>query len=235
MIPFLSCAKSLLFWVIKHFVHSDFREHFQRMKPLDRLLFLIIHGLDRSGMEWHRFPVFFGLAYLLARRHLHYHYTLLNVGKNQAGERFNPAEFPYRTANGKFNDPSNEDAGSIESFFGRNIAPLDCRKGLLKPNPMKVATKLLARKRFIDTGKQLNLIAVSWIQFMTHDWMDHLESTQQIELKASEKVANQCPLRSFKFYKTERVNTGLDNIKEGQWRIQGCFGGSREPPRFGKK
>ncbi|KAJ0564103.1 putative heme peroxidase superfamily, heme peroxidase, animal-type [Helianthus annuus] len=98
---------------------------------------------------------------------------------------------------------------------------------------MKVATKLLARKRFIDTGKQLNLIAVSWIQFMTHDWMDHLESTQQIELKASEKVANQCPLRSFKFYKTERVNTGLDNIKEGQWRIQGCFGGSREPPRDG--
>ncbi|KAJ0818061.1 hypothetical protein HanPI659440_Chr00c04g0712611 [Helianthus annuus] len=204
MIPFLSCAKSLLFWVIKHFVHADFREHFQRMKPLDRLLFLrciaanqnflikghhkvflstsyiywsdsfkkkintfifknpinscdrvvnrpswlllvprerciidfdsyfvqIIHGLDRSGMEWHRFPVFLGLAYLLARRHLHYHYTLLNVGKNQAGERFNPAEFPYRTANGKFNDPSNEDAGSIESFFGRNIAPLDCRKGV---------------------------------------------------------------------------------------------------------
>lgn len=51
---------------------------------------------------------------------------------------------------------------------------------LLTPNPMVVATKLLARKQFIDTGKQLNLIAQSWIQFMIHEWIDHLESSQEV-------------------------------------------------------
>ncbi|XP_076945227.1 alpha-dioxygenase PIOX-like [Bidens hawaiensis] len=85
---------------------------------------------------------------------------------------------------------------------------------------MEVATKLMARKEFIDTGKQLNLIAVSWIQFMTHDWMDHLESTEQFELKASyENAVYQCPLNSFKFYKTKKVDTGLDDIKEGHLNI----------------
>ncbi|XP_076954362.1 alpha-dioxygenase PIOX-like [Bidens hawaiensis] len=221
MIPFLSCAKSLLFSVIKHLlVLADFHEIFQRMRPVDRLLFLIIHGLDRSGMKWHRFPVFLGLAYLSIRRHLHFKCSLINVGKNSGGVRFNPADFPYRTADGKYNDPSDEAAGSIESFFGRNMPPLDQRKGLLKPTPMEVATKLMERKEFIDTGKQLNLIAVSWIQFMTHDWMDHLESTEQFELKASyENAAYQCPLNSFKFYKTKKVDTGLDDIKEGHLNI----------------
>ena len=51
---------------------------------------------------------------------------------------------------------------------------------LLKPDPMMVATKLLARKQFKHAGKQLNVIAASWIQFMIHDWMDHLESTKQV-------------------------------------------------------
>ena len=45
---------------------------------------------------------------------------------------------------------------------------------------MVVATKLLARRKFIDTGKQFNMIAASWIQFMIHDWIDHLEDTKQV-------------------------------------------------------
>lgn len=51
---------------------------------------------------------------------------------------------------------------------------------LKNPDPMVVATKLLARREFIDTGKQFNMIAASWIQFMIHDWIDHLEDTQQV-------------------------------------------------------
>jgi alpha-dioxygenase len=51
---------------------------------------------------------------------------------------------------------------------------------LRKPDPMVVATKLLARKNFTDTGKQFNMIAASWIQFMIHDWIDHLEDTKQV-------------------------------------------------------
>lgn len=46
---------------------------------------------------------------------------------------------------------------------------------------MVVATKLLARRKLIDTGKQFNMIAASWIQFMIHDWIDHLEDTKQVQ------------------------------------------------------
>ena len=45
---------------------------------------------------------------------------------------------------------------------------------------MVVATKLMARRNFTDTGKQFNMIAASWIQFMIHDWIDHMEDTQQV-------------------------------------------------------
>lgn len=51
---------------------------------------------------------------------------------------------------------------------------------LLDPHPIVVANKLLARSKFIDSGKQFNMIACSWIQFMIHDWIDHLEDTQQV-------------------------------------------------------
>lgn len=41
------------------------------------------------------------------------------------GVRFNAADFPFRTADGKFTDPFNEGAGGEGSFFGRNMPPVD--------------------------------------------------------------------------------------------------------------
>ncbi|KAK4712545.1 hypothetical protein R3W88_007058 [Solanum pinnatisectum] len=86
---------------------------------------------------------------------------------------------------------------------------------LKKPDPMVVEMKLLARRKFIDTGKQLNIIAASWIQFMIHDWIDHMEDTNQMKLDAPKEVASQCPLKSFKLYKSTETPTGLDEIKTG--------------------
>ena len=54
---------------------------------------------------------------------------------------------------------------------------------LLKPDPMVVATKLLERREYKDTEKQFNVIAATWIQFMIHDWIDHLEDTNQVGIK----------------------------------------------------
>lgn len=156
-----------------------------------------------------------GMAYLGLRRHLHQEYNLINVGQTPVGTRFNPADYPYRTADGKFNDPFNEGVGSQYSFIGRNCPPVDQKTKLLKPDPMVVATKLLARRKLIDTGKQFNMIAASWIQFMIHDWVDHLEETNQIELVAPKEVANECPLSSFRFFKTKEVPTGFFEIKTG--------------------
>ncbi|XVE83913.1 hypothetical protein DITRI_Ditri16bG0126300 [Diplodiscus trichospermus] len=91
---------------------------------------------------------------------------------------------------------------------------------LMKPDPMVVATKLLARRGYKDTDKQLNIIAASWIQFMIHDWIDHLEDTNQIELTATDEVASKCPLTSFKFYQTKEFPTGFYEIKTGTKNIR---------------
>ncbi|XP_052195219.1 alpha-dioxygenase PIOX [Diospyros lotus] len=205
--------------LLRLLVHKDFHEALAKMTLTDRLLFLVIHLVDKAGL-WHRLPVILGMLYLAIRRHLHQQYNLLNVGRTPVGVRFNPADYPYRTADGKFNDPFNEGAGSELSFFGRNMLPVDQKAKLLKPDPMVVVTKLLARRRLIDTGKQFNVLAASWIQFMIHDWVDHLEDTNQVELTAPRSVAKQCPLQSFKFYKTKEVPTGFFEIKKGHLDIR---------------
>ncbi|XP_055960983.1 alpha-dioxygenase PIOX-like [Mercurialis annua] len=215
----MSTLKSLINSQFKLFVHEDFHEIVARMTVLDKFIFLIVHSIDKLGI-WPKLPVFLGMIYLALRRHLHQEYNLVNVGTTPVGVRFNPLDFPYRTDDGKYNDPFNEVAGSEGSFFGRNMAPVDQKKKLKKPDPMVVATKLLARRKFIDTGKQFNIIAASWIQFMIHDWIDHLEDTEQIELKAPREVESQCPLKSFKFYKTKEVPTGFYEIKTGGKNIR---------------
>ncbi|KAJ0053620.1 hypothetical protein Pint_02653 [Pistacia integerrima] len=209
------------------------------MTLIDKFLFLIVHSIDKLGI-WPHLPVFLGLFYLGTRRHLHQEYNLFNVGRTPVGVRFNPADFPYRTADGKYNDPFNE--ASEATFFGRNILPVDQENKLLKPDPMVVATKLLARRSFVDTGKQFNMIAASWRQFMIHDWVDHLEATNQglelawklrfrrielecdsltlVELTAPREVASHCPLAAFKFYKTKEVPTNFYEIKSGYLNIR---------------
>ncbi|XP_019428264.1 PREDICTED: alpha-dioxygenase 1-like [Lupinus angustifolius] len=211
--------KSFVSNVVHQFIHKDFHEAIARMTIIDAFLFFIVHSIDKLA-TWHRLPVFLGLVYLAIRRHLHQEYNLFNVGSTPVGIRFNPFDFPFRTADGKFNDPFNEVAGSQGSFFGRNILPVDQEKTLLKPDPMLVATKLLARRSYKDTGKQFNVIAASWVQFMIHDWIDHLEETSQIELTAPREVASECPLKSFKFYKTKESPTGFYEIKTGSTNIR---------------
>ncbi|PHU27582.1 Alpha-dioxygenase 1 [Capsicum chinense] len=210
----LETLKNLLLSYLRNFIHKDFHATVERMTLIDKISFTMIHFVDTLKM-WHRLPVFLGLFYLAIRRHLHQQYNLINVGRTPTGVRSNPADYPYRTADGKYNDPFNDASGSEFSFFGRNMMPVDQNNELTKPDPMVVATKLLARKKFIDTGKQFNMIAVAWIQFMIHDWIDHLEETQQIELKAPEEVASECPLKSFKFYKSKKTSTGFYEIKTG--------------------
>ncbi|KAJ9540707.1 hypothetical protein OSB04_027213 [Centaurea solstitialis] len=220
---FMSSAISIILSpIFNHFIHGDFHYIFQKMSLIDRILFLIIHGVDKSGIGWYRLPVFLELIYLAIRRRLHDKYNLLNVGKSsRVGVWFNADEVPFRTANGKFNDTVNEGVGGEGSFFGRNMPPVDQKDKLLKPDPMVVATKLLARNKFMDNKKkQFNVIAASWIQFMIHDWIDHLESTKQIELKAPVEVASECPLKSFKFYETKEVPTGSYEIKNGHLNIR---------------
>ncbi|KAL5988254.1 hypothetical protein ACLOJK_036017 [Asimina triloba] len=191
-----------------------------RMTLIDKLLLFVIQFVDRLGIQWHRLPVFLGLLYLAIRRYLFEQYNLINVGKAPSGLRHNPASLPFRTANGKYSDPFDPQAGGQGTFFGRNMLPSPQEKKIMKPDPVVVATKLLARRKLIDTGKQFNMIAASWIQFMIHDWIDHLEDTKQIEIRAPPSVASQCPLKEFRFYKTKVEPTGFYEIKEGHINIR---------------
>ncbi|KAH6830227.1 hypothetical protein C2S53_000196 [Perilla frutescens var. hirtella] len=138
------------------------------MTLIDKLIFLVVHFLDKSGIAWHRLPVILGLIYLVLRRHLHEQYNLFNVGQKPAvGPTFDPAAVPFRTADGEFNDPDDKATGSSGSFFGRNVLP----------------------------HKQNN----------------------KIELRAAEEVASQCPLKSFRFYKSKeiQIDNGDNGIKTG--------------------
>ncbi|XP_062111993.1 alpha-dioxygenase PIOX [Humulus lupulus] len=219
-----------------HFVHRDFHGVVSRMSFIDTLLFLVMHSIDKLGI-WHRLPVILGLFYLAIRRHLHQVYNLFNVGETGVGAQFDPVDYPYRTADGEYNDPFNEDTGSQGSIFGRNILPVPQKHKLLRPDPMIVATKLMARRNYKDTGKQFNMIAASWIQFMIHDWVNHLEHTGQVELFAPTEVAGECPLKSFKFFKTKEIsisngssgiNSGSLNTRTPWWDGSVMYGSSKE-------
>ncbi|KAL3629247.1 hypothetical protein CASFOL_026469 [Castilleja foliolosa] len=198
----MTTLNNILFKPLLILIHKDFHETVRSMSLLDKFIFLVVHLVDKFG-TWHRLPVFLGLVYLGLRRHLHENYNLFNVGNKPAKE--------------KFSDPTHND--ETGSFFGRNILPIDQSHKLTKPDPMLVVTKLLARRDLIDTGKQFNMIAAAWIQFMIHDWVDHIENTnQQVELRAPREVANQCPLKSFKFFESREVqiaNDGHNQIKSG--------------------
>ncbi|XP_042961862.1 alpha-dioxygenase 2-like isoform X4 [Carya illinoinensis] len=167
-----------LFSSTSPFIHPQLLQIVAKMTLLDTLLFYVVHFVDKLGI-WHRLPVLLGLAYLGIRRHLHQRYNLLHVGGTY-GRRYNTDEFAYRTADGTCNHPTDDTVDSQGTFFGRNMPPSTSRYGLLEPHPTVVASELLARKKFIDNGEQFNMIACSWIQFMIHDWIDHLEDTEQV-------------------------------------------------------
>ncbi|XP_040998486.1 alpha-dioxygenase 2-like isoform X2 [Juglans microcarpa x Juglans regia] len=196
------------------FIHPQLQHFVAKMTLLDSFLFYVVHFVDNLGI-WHRLPVLLGVAYLGIRRHLHQRYNLLHVGGTN-GRTYDADEFAYRTADGTCNHPSDDTVGSQGTFFGRNMPPSTSRYGLLEPHPTVVATKLLARKEFIDNGDQFNMIACSWIQFMIHDWIDHLEDTEQVEISAlDQEISSECPLNSFKFFKTKKVPTGSPHPKIG--------------------
>ncbi|KAK4774469.1 hypothetical protein SAY86_009404 [Trapa natans] len=205
-------------FLLSSFIHPQLRPLLANMSLFDAFLFYIIHLVDKQGI-WHRLPVFLGLAYLGIRRHLHQRYNLLHVGE-VAGKDYDNKEFPYRTPDGTCNHPNDHLVGSYGTFFGRSMPPSTSPYGLMDPNPFLVASKLLARKQFIDNGKQFNMIACSWIQFMVHDWVDHMEDTQQVEIKAPKEIGDGCPLKSFRFFQTKKVPTGSPDMKTGSLNIR---------------
>ncbi|CAM6040673.1 unnamed protein product [Sphagnum compactum] len=212
----------------KFLVVPSLRGEYAKLTLLYKILFLIMHLFDKY-LPWYKMPVVIGLFYLEIRRTVLYKHNLIPVGQTKSKLTFNPKEYPFRTANGMFNDPKNAETGSEDSFFGRNNEPQPQREKIMDPHPTVVATKLLARREFIGTAKQFNLLATAWINFMIHDWVDHMEDTKQVEITAPESVASKCPLKSFRFYASKefpvgRGQIGYKNIRTPWWDASNIYG-----------
>ena len=83
-----------------------------------------------------------------------------------------------RTINGSCNHLEDKIMGAAWTRFSRNIdlrASHVDQRNLLYPNPRTISKELFTRDEFKPVPF-LNLMAVSWIQFQTHDWFSHGEN-----------------------------------------------------------
>lgn len=91
----------------------------------------------------------------------------------------------FRTADGSWNNLADPKEGAARTRFLRNVEFSAIRPEtepqLLAPDPREVSRRLLTRPSYPNGQPKmkevpfLNLLAASWIQFMTHDWINHGE------------------------------------------------------------
>lgn len=102
-----------------------------------------------------------------------------------------------RTADGTCNDLGSPRMGAAGTRFGRNVpndAAFPDETNRMKPNPRKISTALLARgDREALTADLINILGVSWVQFMTHDWFAHsndlsLENVMTVPLPEDDEL-----------------------------------------------
>jgi Animal haem peroxidase len=105
------------------------------------------------------------------------------VGFQPKGQRPPVGVTHFRTADGSWNNLADPKEGAAGTRFLSNVKLSAIRPEtipkLLTPNPREVSRRLLTRPDGDDDRPHmepvlfLNLLAASWIQFMTHDWVSH--------------------------------------------------------------
>ncbi|KAL3691458.1 hypothetical protein R1sor_005109 [Riccia sorocarpa] len=142
-------------------ISPELREGYNQMTFGYKLMLLYVNIGDRH-FKWYKLPVFMGLMYLEFRPTVHQKYNLIAIG------------------------PNTGNTGEYGAFIGLNMEQAPAKsvtdRELLDPHPAVVATKVLNRKEFVGTGKQFNMLAASWINFMIHDWIDHEEDESNLEV-----------------------------------------------------
>jgi Animal haem peroxidase len=162
-----------------------------------------------------------GLPRLLAFRSV---LQSLNLYPGPIDNPLPPTSSPpaFRTGDASGNNPQNPSAGTSGAAFGRNMPAAD---GNVDDGPpvQLVAQKLLARKKFVPAGDQLNVLAAVWIQGMAHDWMGHIDGAETVEL--TEGAAAGCPLKAFRFPKTSaRTDKAFVNARTHWWDASFLYG-----------
>ena len=155
--------------------HSDPIRRNRFFSALARITFRGINKL----VEWHRLPLHASLLNLDMFRFVLRRDNLIDTNTPEAPPTARPVPpLPLeenrvsRAFDGRDNDLSAPDMGSVGQPFGRNMKP-DYRPDLFDtPNPVTVSETLLKREAFIP-ARSLNILAAAWIQFQVHDWVDH--------------------------------------------------------------
>ncbi|CAK5278738.1 unnamed protein product [Mycena citricolor] len=130
--------------------------------------------------HWWNLPVFLALIYLGLTR--------IQLESHNLYDTYSDGEFPVlscegvntnadaRTLDGLCNNLTVPGMGSVNTRFHRFVPINDTwsESGgtLYTPNPRLISQKILTRETFTP-ATSINMLAVAWIQFQTHDWFSH--------------------------------------------------------------
>jgi hypothetical protein len=93
----------------------------------------------------------------------------------------------FRTADGSWNNLADPKEGAALTRFSRNIGHgaicPEADASLMSPNPRVISRILLTRDGEMKTVPFLNMLAVPWIQFQSHDWISHGEAVKDAPLR----------------------------------------------------
>jgi len=140
------------------------------------------HAANEKGgvwSDWYRYPVALAVYKLSQIRKKLQNSNLFDTYEHfpTGGTCSNETRY-VRTIDGTCNDQKLPLMGSKNMRLGRNV-PVEHtypdEEALLTPNPRELSLELLTRKEFVP-ATSLNLLAVFWVQFMTHDWFNHTEN-----------------------------------------------------------
>lgn len=141
---------------------------------------------DEVWTNWYRRPLFLSILTLAHMRERLNHHNLKNTYPQGSMTGFAPRGLlppegvtHFRTADGTWNNLENPKEGAAGTRFTRNVPWSAIRPAspaeLLSPNPREISRIFLTREGPMKEVPFLNLLSASWIQFMTHDWINHGE------------------------------------------------------------
>ena len=166
---------------------SSAHRHVYRWRTETPLRNQVLGAIARQGfvvinrfIEWHKLSLRLSLLNLDAFRYVLRKKNLIDTEIYEPRPTARPVPPPTvdetvrqaRTYDGKYNDLSQPNMGSINSAFGRNLKPVYEPDQFDSPNPIEVSRELLHRDTFIP-ATSLNILAAAWIQFQVHDWVNH--------------------------------------------------------------
>jgi hypothetical protein len=174
--------------------------------------------------NWYRRPLSLALLTLahmredLNRHCLHDVYPKgALIGFQAKGQKPPPGGDCFRTADGSWNNLKNPMEGAAGTRFSRNVANAAIRpesgERLFHPDPREISRKLLTRGERMKEVPFLNLLAASWIQFETHDWVSHgdnlRDDSHEIRLANDDEVRRKYLLDTMTIGRTQRDPTHL--------------------------